>query len=54
MTPEEAIAEMKEAQNSGDKEAAHMQADDILCRFLQHLGHEDLVAEYTKVEKWLA
>jgi hypothetical protein len=38
----------------GDYEAAHSQADDILCKLLTDLGFADVVAEFDKVGKWYA
>jgi len=54
MTREEAIAELKEHQVSGDREIGHMEADDILCALLKEIGYGDVVEEYHKVEKWFA
>lgn len=34
-----------------DFEAAHVEADEILCRVLELLGCEELVEEYEKIEK---
>lgn len=51
---EAALEALKEAQKSGDIEAAHARADDILCEFLRLMGHEDLVTEWAKVDKWYA
>lgn len=54
MDREQAIAKLKELQNSGDTEAAHSDADDVLCALLRSLGYADVVAEYEKVDKWFA
>jgi hypothetical protein len=54
MTREKAIARLKEQQNDGDIEAAHGNADNILCDFLRSLGYEDVVKEYLEVPKWYA
>ena len=54
MTKEDAIAKLIECQHNGDTEAAHSEADDLLCDFLATLGYADVVAEYTKVPKWFA
>jgi hypothetical protein len=54
MTREEAIAKLKAAQKSGDTESAHCDADDALCNFLIALGYADVVAEWSKVDKWYA
>ena len=54
MTKKQAIKELKEAQQNGDIEVAHCDADNVLCEFLKKLGHWDVVAEYEKVDKWYA
>ena len=56
MTKEQALKEMKEcaASSAGDAEGWHHRADEVLCEFLNSLGHGDLVAEWEKVEKWYA
>jgi len=43
-----------EDRSHGDPEAAHCQADALLCDLLTGLGYEQLVAIYHKVEKWYA
>lgn len=54
MTREQAIEKLKAEQGDGDTEAAHGNADDILCEFLTALGYADVVAEWHKVDKWYA
>jgi hypothetical protein len=54
ITKDDAMALIKEAQESGDTESAHVIADDALTDFLRHLGHNDLVDEYHKIKKWFA
>lgn len=54
MTKEQAIADLKELQNLRDLEAAHSQADEVLCNLLAFLGYADVVAEYEKLERWCA
>lgn len=39
-------------QSNDDTELAHIQADDILCSFLEELGYSDVVEEYKKISKW--
>lgn len=46
------INKLKELQTSGDIEAAHGKADDLLCTALLILGYTDIVKEYMKVPKW--
>ena len=54
MEREEAIKNLKEIQKLGDKELAHIRADDVLCDFLNDLGYHDITKEYEKVGKWYA
>jgi hypothetical protein len=35
-----------------DAESAHVEADELLCRFLRHLGHGPIVDAYEKVLKY--
>ena len=51
---EEYKARMRECVENGDIEAAHIDADDILCEVLTDLGYEDLIALYHDVRKWYA
>lgn len=37
-----------------DVEAAHQDADDVLCDLLTALGFADVVEEWRKVPKWYA
>ena len=47
------IAEqLKALQSNPDKEAAHSQADKILCDLLNSLGYDDVVKEFENLEKW--
>ena len=54
MTKDEAIKRLKEEQDDGDIEGAHMNADAILCSLLSSLGYSDVVEEYEKISKWYA
>lgn len=54
MTKEKAIEMLKLQQQNFDPEAAHAEADDILCHLLASLGHQDVVDEYNKVKRWYA
>ena len=54
MTAQEASNQLKELQKSSDAEYAHGMADDILCKLLRELGHEQVVNDYLAVEKWYA
>jgi len=35
-----------------DPEAAHGNADEILCKLLESLGYKDVVELYHSIEKW--
>ena len=39
---------------NGDTEAAHSNADKVLCDLLVSLGYKDVVEDYQRVEKWYA
>lgn len=54
MTREEALERLKELDKSGDTEAAHADADEVLCELLIALGYEDVVRAYKKIDKWFA
>lgn len=51
MTKEEAIEALKLCQSDTDPVAAHAAADEVLCRLLAALGHEDVVREWRAVRK---
>lgn len=51
---EKYIQKLVKAQESGDAECAHMDADDILCDLLEELGFSDVVNEFRKINKWYA
>ncbi len=42
----------EQAEDKGDFEESHEEADKILCDLLISLGHKDIVDEYLKVPKW--
>jgi len=54
MTKDEVIQRLKEAQDNGDTEMAHSDADEVLCEMLDSLGYADVVTEYRLVSKWYA
>lgn len=54
MDRQQAIDRLKEQQGSGDIEAAHIIADEIICQLLISLGYEDVIAEYNKFYLWYA
>jgi hypothetical protein len=51
---ERLISNLIELQSQNDTEAAHGNADDLLCQFLEKLGYPDVVKEYNKINKWYA
>lgn len=54
MTPEQAITKLQELAKNGDWEAAHGDADQVLCDLLTALGHGEVVEAWDKVGKWYA
>ncbi len=54
MTKAEAITRLKLCQQDKDTEAAHGEADEVLCKLLDALGYREVVREYHKVSKWYA
>ena len=54
MTPENAIELLRAEQANDDTEAAHINADEIICKLLSALGYQDVVHEYDKVNKWFS
>jgi len=51
---QKAIDDLKEQQKNPDTECAHIEADDILCNLLKHIGFGEVVVEYEKINKWYA
>lgn len=49
-----AVKRMKAEIANGDFEAAHSNADEILCEVLEELGYTLLVKCYKNVGKWYA
>ena len=41
-------------ESAGDPEAAHSEADEVLCELLKTLGYENVVKAWQSVEKWYA
>lgn len=54
MTREEAVEKLKALHKNGDRESAHVYADEILCEFLKSLGYSDVVEAWDGVGKWYA
>ena len=48
------LKRMQDLELTGDPEAAHGQADNILCDVLTDLGLPELVEAFNKIEKWYA
>jgi hypothetical protein len=51
-TYEKMCERMKNTIDMRDTEDAHIEADHILCEFLESLGFDELVTLYRKVGKW--
>lgn len=47
-----AVERLEELQLVGDKEAAHKEADQLLCGFLRAIGHQELADEFEAIERW--
>lgn len=54
MTEEAAIEMLKLAARNVDTECAHVDADSVLCKFLEELGYRKVVEAYAMVDKWYA
>lgn len=54
MNKKEAIEELKGEQENQDFESAHINADRILCDFLESRGYRDVVEAWQGVGKWYA
>jgi len=52
MDAAKAIEKLKAEKSNGDKEAAHANADAILCYLLIDLGYSDVVKAWEDVPKW--
>jgi len=51
---DEYLSRMKALAKDSDWEAAHSDADDILCEVLRALGYTDLIDYYDKIDKCYA
>lgn len=51
MNKEELIKKLKELQNSGDTEIAHVKADDLL---IEYINDSDIADAYNALDKWYA
>jgi hypothetical protein len=54
----QAVSELRKwakvAVERDDHELAHVEADEVLCKFLRSLGYDDVVEAYIRVPKWFA
>lgn len=50
----DALERLDRCQKSDDQEAAHVEADDVLCDLLIELGFGDVVSAYHRIPKWYA
>ena len=48
------VTGLKELATFKDIEAAHIQADDMLCWLLEQLGYKEVVDAYEDINKWYA
>lgn len=48
------LERLKKLQNNYDIEAAHSEADNILCEILMEFELEDILEAYENVPKWYA
>ena len=51
---EEILQKLIDLKNNGDIEAAHCEADDLLCQLLIYLGHSEIVDAFNELDKWYA
>ena len=51
MNKTEIIEALEKLQESDNIERAHMDADDILCDLLDHIGYGDVVYAYSGINK---
>ncbi len=54
LNSERAISALRKIQKNDDKEEAHIDADEVLCKLLLTLGYKEVVKEYEKIDKWYA
>jgi hypothetical protein len=56
MTPEEFFYAMRKVSkdNTGDPEAMHCDADDLMCKVLTELGYGAGIEVFNKMTKWYA
>lgn len=50
----EAIKRLKKAEEIGDEETGHVDADRVLCDLLIELGYQSVVDAFDDVSKWYA
>ena len=54
VSEEIALYLLKKQQEDCDRETAHIEADKILCEFLEGIGYSEIVKEWNKINKWYA
>jgi len=54
MTPEEFKEAMKKFSQNPDTEAAHTEADRLMCKLLTDLGYGNGVKVFKSMQKWYA
>lgn len=54
MEKEQVLIELEKCRTDSDTESAHVRADDVLCEFLEQLGHSDVVKKYNEIDRWFA
>jgi len=54
MKTTEFLDRMSEIAKNGDQEAAHADADDLMCELLESLGYGDGVDVFRAMDKWYA
>ena len=54
MSPEEFAQRMREIAENSDTEAAHGEADKLMCDVLRSLGYSEGIDIFDSMEKWYA
>jgi hypothetical protein len=54
MEREEIIEELEQLKGWHDREMAHVEADQLLCKLLIELGYKDVVDAWENIDKWYA
>lgn len=51
---EEILQKLIDLKKNSDIEAAHCEADDLLCELLNYYGDKKIVEAFNELEKWYA